>query len=205
MVDENPPTIGGLARAIAGDDPQQISISGLERLASSLARTIRDDEALPGRPKMRKRLEAVAEAARRIENELSDSVFLSLVLAGDRHWTKNEGTAIRALQDIQSHCRTALGNVQKGQGRRKHNPRPEGLAPAALCALIVSVAWQKARQRWPGKDNPKAQHACEMLWRLASGRDPRHSVAVWRDHLRDVRAYQECPEVRTIRRSLTGD
>lgn len=151
----------------------------------------------PRRSALRKRLTALAEAAKLIKAELVDLVILSLILDRDRHWTENEHATMRGVEDIEARAHAALKKVPKGQGRQKHYPRPEGLAPATLCALIVSAT----SQQWPGKDNEKAQCACEILWRAAGG--CRHqSLAMWRDHLRAARAYEAGPETQTIRNAV---
>jgi hypothetical protein len=204
MVRQDPPTFEDLARAIAGDDPPQISILGLKRLASSLTVTIRNEAAFPGRQELRKRLKSVAEAADLIEREISDSVFLSLLLGDDQHWTEDENATVRGLQDIASRSLLAIANVPKGKGPQKSYPRPKGAAPMTLCALIISVAWLETRRKWPGQNKEEAKDACEMLWRIASGDGRRQSNAVWRDHLREAAKLRGKPEAKRIHKALTG-
>jgi hypothetical protein len=204
MVHQDPPSLDDLTRAIAGGDPPQILKSGLKRLASGLAVTIRDETEFPGRPDLRKRLKSVAEAAHLIEREISDSVLLSLLLAGDPRWTENESATVRGLQDIAIRADLALSKVPEGKGRHMHYPRPEGITAMTQCALIISVAWCEARKEWPGQNNDNAKRACEMLWRIASGEGPRQSDEVWRDHLREAAEFRGQPQAKTIRQDLTG-
>jgi hypothetical protein len=205
------PTLEDLARAIAGGDPPQILISGLERLASGLAGSIRAQAAFPGRPELRKRLKAVAEAARLIEREISGSIFLSLLLGDDQHWTagdqrwiEDESATVHGLQEIARRAELALSKVPQGKGRRMHYPRPEGITAMTQCALIISVAWCVARKEWPGMNNDNAKRACEMLWRIASRDRRRQSDEVWRDHLREAAEFRGKPQAKVIHKVLTG-
>jgi hypothetical protein len=125
-------------------------------------------------------------------------VILSLHLGDEQRWADDENATMRGLSAIASFARCALAKVRIGQGKDKHWARPGGLAAMTECALIVTMTWKKAHHRWPGKDNEKAQCACEALWRVASGDGRRQSVAVWRDHLRDARAYGDKPEGKAI-------
>jgi hypothetical protein len=203
MIDEDPPTLRNLARVIAGNDPPQWLISGIKGLSSSLAHTIRGEAAFPGRPELRKRLKAVAAAAHLIEREVSDPVFLSLLLANDQRWTEDENMTVRGLHDIKSRSLLAIANVPKGKGRQMHYPRPEGVASMTQCALIISVAWYEARKKWPGENLEGAKRACEMLWRVASGDGRRQSIGVWRDHLRKAKVFRGKSEAEMILKALT--
>ncbi len=204
MPNQDPPTLGDVVRAIGGDDPPQSLRSGIKALASSLARTIGDGVTLPVRAELRKRLVAVAAAARLIEREISDRVILSLLLVDDQRWTEDENATVRGLQDIESRSLLAAAKVPKGKGRQMHYPRRGGAAPMTQCALIISVAWRVARKKWPGMDDGEAKHACEMLWRFASRDGRRQSIEVWRDHLRNAKVFRGKPEAEMILKALTG-
>lgn len=200
MSAQDPPTLDHVASEIAGGKPPDWLTEALPAFVTGLAEAIRSQAKYPGRPSIRNRLAALAKAACLIEKELNDPVILSLLLGDDRRWADDENATMRGLSAIASLANRASKKVRTGQGKDKHWPRLGGLPTMTLCALIVTMMWHEAQHRWPGQDNQKAQRACEGLWRIASGAGRRQSVAVWRDHLRDARAYRDKPEGKAILR-----
>jgi hypothetical protein len=183
---------------IACDGPPDWLIKRLPAFVAGLSGAIHNTKEYPVRAEIRNRLMALAKSARLVERELCDSEILSLLRGDDPCWTDEENAIMQGLASVASLADLAAAKVRKSQGKDKHWARPEGLAPMTQCALIVTIMWNKARGCWPGKDNEQAQCACEALWRIASGGPRRQSVAVWRDHLRDARAYRDKPEGKRI-------
>jgi hypothetical protein len=172
-----------------------------------LAASIKEEINYPGRPELRKRLAALAKSARLIEQELADPAILSLLLGDDLACITNEWQLDAGLHDIAERADAARGKVPQGQGRHKHYPRPEGLSSREICALIVTVAWKQARNKWPGVKNVKARRACQELWGAAGGnvvRQGGRSVEVWRDHMRSAKLHRDGPQANAFREDLIG-
>jgi hypothetical protein len=160
-----------------------------QEYVEALAAVIQAERQYPGRLEQRGRLAKVARAARLLQHELADATILSGILGDDPTWSlSDENRTVADLREIAIRAVRAGKKVRKGRGSHKDYVRPDGLAAAMLCALIVVIA-----RRSQGKDAPatslEVQDECEQLWRLARGtphndgpkQDPQRGV--WREHL----------------------
>ncbi len=185
-------------------------LAALPGLVAGLRSLIHGDQAYPGRPELRRRLNAIVTATRLIERELVDPVMLSLLLRNGSDWIVNENETHAGLSDIAERAKNAVERIPKKQGRAKHYGRDECFNNMDVCALIVSVAWERARGNWPAVNNEQAKSACDALWGAAGGDVKRQggaksgtSIAVWRDHLRVAKRHRESVEAGIIRHNFT--
>ena len=180
-------SVDEVARRIAGDNPSAWLVEKLPIFISGIGSARIAEIEYPGRPETRKRLKAIAKAARLIHQELQQSLILSLVV-GDQPWTPGENEKMSWLHDIASRAEAAIPEAEPvGRPSDKHWPRPSRgparLAAKAQCALVVAIIWEKMRGTWPGLDNEDAWLACDGLWRAAGG----NSIRDWSDHLEIAR------------------
>ena len=125
------------ATFIAGGElPRDWLLDALPDLVAGLRRLIFEDQAYPGRPKLRRRLEAIAATARLIGRELVDPIMLSLLLRDDRDLIVNESETHAGLNDIAARAEDALKRIPKGQGRAKHYDRDKRFDNMDVCALV---------------------------------------------------------------------
>jgi hypothetical protein len=101
------------------------------------------------------------------------------------------------LSAVRQLAAAALARRPRRQGRGRFTPDPTS-GPDALeyCALIVSVAWHRETNDWPGQRNRMAAVICERLWR-AAGDAPHGGIAArdgaltaWRRHLVAAQRYR---------------
>jgi hypothetical protein len=200
MRSSDEPSLEIAIRAIGNSAPPNWLEPGLRQAVAGLAAAFRDSREFPGRAEARKRLIRIAGAARLLVRELHDPAILSLL----EHWADEENVVLEGMQSLKRRSLSEFRTIDRGRGRHKHHPRPTGMAPMCLCALIVSVAWHEARGEWPGQDNENSHAACEAVWRVATAAPRRQSLAVWRDHLRSASSYRKRPEAGAIRQGLLG-
>jgi hypothetical protein len=198
-----------IAGLIAGDDlPGELS-QWLQEHALALARYIGVEATYPGRPELRKRFAGVVQAARHLRCELEDAMMLSLFLGEDQAWAADENRTMRELHDIEMRAERASAKIPEGKGQHKGFPRPDGLAPQTVCALIISVAWEALRGKTAPKTSLEVQNACEALWGAAGGDTARRDGSknpegMWRDHLRSADRLRDSPFAEAIRNGLPG-
>jgi hypothetical protein len=168
-------------------------VSYAASLRGHLALAIRREAEYPSRPKLRKRLKAIEEAARLLAREVTDVPMLVLLRDG-YEGVEHEVSLLPDLMRLAKRAACVRARSPRRQGRGKLYPAE----PTALeyCALIVSVAWHMAEGKWPGKDNPEAHLLCEALW-LNAGGAPHSGLGArpgtftaWRNHLFEARQYR---------------
>jgi hypothetical protein len=197
------------AEVIAGGNPPERLLRPLATFVTTLRNELRAEKAYPGRPELRKRLQAIAEAARLIQGLHADTDILQLIIGelqrqnrDDQVWVTSEHEMMAGLRDLTALAKAAAKRIPKIQGPKKHYAIEERFPPAVICALVVTVAWNEARGKWPGVNNEDAQRACDALWGAAGGdvvRRGRESLGVWRGHLRNARKYRDGDHARRIR------
>ena len=148
-------------------------------LIGALRASIEAELAAPTRSEMAKKVLA-ARQSRQFDE--TDSNMLALI---DPNFSERRK---RTPERVRKRADKALRGLRQGKGNKSFFARPEGIASATLCALMVSV-----KLNWPGVTNRKAQAVCEALY-AASGGDverrggtPNRTDGFWRDHLRAAR------------------
>jgi hypothetical protein len=142
--------------------------------------------AQPGRAKLSRRLQAMADRANQDLNELADFEILSRLVDAER---SDRGSCSmvdverrrRALEELARFAAIAAARIPTGKGDK----RADGdVSPEKLCAFMVGHAWEVERGEWPGSQTREALEACEELWRAAGGKASRDATtAKWRRHL----------------------
>jgi hypothetical protein len=201
----------------SGEDlpPRLVAAIGKARL--TLASTIRQERAYPGRKELRQRLEKLAKAIELVRGEMLDFDMAMLLRAGDKALLYERET-YQGLGELAERVKKTLDAIPSRKGRDKHFWRSEGATPQQNCALIVSILWERTRSALPLNTEKCAQQACAALWAAAGGpvevdgkivgiwtdrSDP--STAVWRDHLRAAKKLAESEEANFLRQSLDAD
>ena len=168
-----------------------------KKLVNMLAAAIEGDAEYPSSLKLLGRLKAVENAAQLLLNEILNQQFRALLLDSNE-WMANEREGVALLKDIAA--RAARAQEKNARNPRRGRPKMMRAAsdrPSALelCALMVGIIWRAMHHRWPGKNNPDAQHLCERLWTAAGG--AKHGViardgalTAWRNHLKVARQYE---------------
>ena len=133
----------------------------------------------PTRAEIAKEVEGV-RASRQFDENSPNMLGLFEPNFSDREHRTKERT--RKLAD------KALRDLRQGKGNKPFHPRPEGIDPATLCALIVSV-----KLNWPGVRTRQAQAMCAALYAAAGGEikgTPSRTDGFWRDHLREAKQWR---------------
>jgi len=192
---------GGRGAGVPGDNAALFKeIFKHQRLATAfallfvrhLSYAISFEDNYPSRPKIQKYLKKLAkdiqssEARKKVQ---VDFIIQGLLTNGSAQIATDLLRKDDPKQIVQL-IKAAFARLpaKKGQGRGKLYP-DESAGPDALgyCALIVSVALQRATGVWPGPTR-HAMDICELLWRYAGGdRHNRHDkpgrFSTWRRHL----------------------
>jgi hypothetical protein len=142
-----------------------------------------------GRAELRKRLQAVADGARQIREELEDSAVLSALVSEERAGKGNCSAhdvraRLLALEDLFRIAEAAAEKVPEGKGPTRHHG--DGFSAQEMCAYIVRDLWRDALGDYPGSQNLKVWQACERLWEAAGGEvSPKggEEPSRWRRHL----------------------
>jgi hypothetical protein len=183
----------------------------LTTFVTTLRNELRAEKSYPGRRELRERLKAIAEAARRIQDLHADTNILQLIIGELQRQNRdnqvritNEHEMMAGLRDLTALAEAAAERIPRVKGPQKHYAiEEERFLPAVICALIVTVAWDEARGKWPGVTNQEAKKACDALWGAAGGDiERRGSVGrdIWRNHLQKARTYRDSEQARIIRR-----
>lgn len=152
-------------------------------MLSLVARARDGNEAQPLRADQTAALECVRLAAKCLRKAMSDWNTTQLLdnalpsgsMAADlpREPAPGFPELTAALIDIERRAAVARDYLASVQGRGRGNAMRAGTthtlaAPETLCAVLLNEIWKSARGHGPGKDNPVAQDACQLLW-LAAG------------------------------------
>jgi hypothetical protein len=150
----------------------------LAQLAANIAMEAQSAERIPKRSEVRDNLKLLKGEARRFEKALSKISLLDISFSA----IECLRVARKTARDVSEVCDKTLSNISVKRGAPK---RPGKIT----CALIVIEAWDFARGRPPGANNPKAQKACEDYWR-AYGGPPigKEEPGNWRKTLKDALA-----------------
>ncbi len=208
---------GDIARLIAGNEPPSWLVVAVSKARATLAWTVKKEREYPHRKELRARLKKLAVAIETVrEAMLRDFDLMTLLRAGD-DFLLNENETYHGLGDLAERVKRTLGDLPARKGRYKYFWRSEGATPQQVCALMVSVLWERVRSTPPPNTNAEAQEACAALWAAARGpvkpkrkivrkvRIPRDSTSteVWRDHLRAAKLLAQSDEAKFLRRSLS--
>jgi hypothetical protein len=143
------------------------------------------------RAEIAKEVEAV-RASRQFDENSPNMLGLFEPNFSDRERRTPDRTRKRAAK--------ALDDLREGKGNKPFHPRPEGIDPGTLCALIVSV-----KLNWPGVRTRQAQAACQALYAAAGGDikgTPNRTDGFWRDYLRDAQRWRKHVFCRVIESRL---
>lgn len=144
---------------------------------------------------LKKRLEAIYEAARVLQRELHDEHIVSWLAVAKPETMENWGLAVM-LGDVEERAFVAAetANALKRKGAGRTAAVPEGLGARDLCALIVYKAWTAAHPEPPGVIKQGALDACDYYWRACGQPAFGNSKAGWREYLTTARLIATEPQ-----------
>jgi hypothetical protein len=146
-----------VARLIAGGDAPPWLVETLKRWGPSVAVARGVDLLQPTRSEMKKRLQAVKDAAALIVNALNDSAMREFLDAGALGKIRYHGQIDHMLRDLvrrgeEGAALLAAADGKTKAGRNKALP-PEYIPPKTFCAAIIAEAWSSIRGVEPTPKN----------------------------------------------------
>ena len=205
-----------IARLIAGDAPPRWLVAIVAKARATLVWIIQKESQYPYRNELRARLKELAAAVETVRSGMRDLDMSTLLLRGDPLFL-NQNEMYHGLGNLAEKVNRTLSDLPRRQGSDKFFGRPGGATPQQICALMVSVLWERVHSAAPPNTKPEAQEACARLC-TAAGRPVKRrsrkigqklrlpsddaSTEVWRDHLRAAKGLAESDEAKFLRRSL---
>jgi hypothetical protein len=136
--------------------PPKWLVDGLTLAVWELGRGVRERSTHRSIPELRSQLKRLARDARYLRRRRISALMGA------------------ALGDLCERVDAALAYVPAKQGRAPFYPGLVGsevdpVENKNFCGLVVHEAWSLCQGKAPGRDNPYAQRACELLWTAAGG------------------------------------
>ena len=159
-----------VARLIAGDEAPPWLVETLKRWGPPVAVARGVDLLQPTRSEMKKRLQAVKDAAALIVNALNDGAIREFLDADAQGKIPYHGQIDHMLRDLvrrgdEGLALLAAADGKTKAGRNKAFP-PEYFPPKTFCAAIIAEAWSFIRGVEPAPKNRQAAAAADLFWRV---------------------------------------
>ena len=176
------------ALVVKGKPQPEWLASGLDRAILVLRSNLHAESRHPSRVEMRKKLEALKQAAAAVVDGLDDDTIITALDGPEREGIKDVHAAWQSMAALIPRIDEALASIPGGKGRAKHHPQPVS-TPLQMCAELVCVIWKQVHARPAPPSSTEAQDACEKLWDLADGYGRAHSsgdrtAKGWRDQIK---------------------
>jgi hypothetical protein len=158
----------------------------------------------PSTLEARKRLAAIVEAARLIEQELESPVVRGLLLAADPNSKFNVSRwELRQLAARAESARSSPqmvstdGKTKRGQGKPK---MPNIFDAKTLCAVRIVEMWRFFRKEVPGIGNLEAAAAAHAYWLACGGKSEGYGDPLngWYDYFKAVRDNSSSPGLKQL-------
>jgi hypothetical protein len=189
-------TVDSLAGVLCGADasPDWLA-AAVRRAVAALRFSIADDARAPGRAELRRRLDAVREAARSIAAALDDAATMRALGVDD----EADRQTFHGLVELGARADVALSGIRAGGGADGCDPNR---SPTEVCATLVCALWRRVRGSRPGHTSADANAACTMLWQMAGGGSLSDNTNTSRRWLKQIKAANEANGDADIVRAL---
>jgi len=165
------PSFADVARKIAGDDAPALLVDTLKNWAPSL--TIDRGVAFrqPGRSKMKKNLEGVADAVALIVSALNDGATREFLDAASPGEIPSYGHIDHMLWDLHRRAQGGIASLSTADGKTKAGRNkaapPSSFHPKTLCAAYILEAWTFIHGTEPAPKNQRAAAAADLFWNVS--------------------------------------